>query len=56
MVQELQRLLEELKMFEMPDLASQLWNTDETGFCTAVAPSHVLAQCGANTHVGDQVM
>ena len=26
----------------MPDLASQLWNADETGFCTAVASTRVV--------------
>ena len=28
----------------MPDLASRLWNPDETGFCTAVASRRVLAR------------
>lgn len=42
-----QLLLEELQMLDMPDLASRLWNTDETGFCTAVASSRVLARRGA---------
>lgn len=31
----------------MPDLASRLWNADETGFCTAMASHRVLARRGA---------
>ena len=33
----------------MPELASRLWNADETGFCTAVASTRVLASRGAKT-------
>lgn len=31
----------------VPDLASRLWNADETGFCTSGASNKVLARRGA---------
>lgn len=37
----------ELGILDKPDLASQLWNADVTGFCTAIASRKVLARRGA---------
>ena len=37
----------ELGILDKPDLASRLWNADETGFCTAIASRKVLARRGA---------
>ena len=39
--------LEELNILHVPDLASRLWNADETGFCTSVTSGQVLACKGA---------
>lgn len=39
--------MQEKNLTDLPDLASRLWNTDETGFCTAVACKRVLAKRGA---------
>ena len=39
--------LRELNMIPAPDLASRLWNADETGFCTSIASPRVLARKGA---------
>jgi hypothetical protein len=39
--------LEKLNILHAPDLASRLWNTDETGFCTSTASHRVLARRGA---------
>ena len=39
--------LRELRIHDAPDLASRLWNADETGFCTGVASKRVLARKGA---------
>ena len=37
----------EIEVTDRPDLASWLWNADETGFCTAAASNRVLARRGA---------
>ena len=39
--------LEDIKILDATDLASRLWNTDETGFCTSVASNRVLARKGS---------
>lgn len=39
--------LKENNLLNAPDLASRLWNADETGFCTSVSSSRVLARRGA---------
>ena len=39
--------LTELDILERSDLASRLWNADETGFCTAMASHTVLARRGS---------
>ena len=43
----MESFLREVKLLEAHDLASRLWNADETGFCTAVASQRVLARCGS---------
>ena len=43
----LKRFIEELKILDSPELASRLWNADETGFCTSVASHRVLARKGS---------
>ena len=44
--QTLTTFLNEVNLLEMPDLASRLWNANETGFCTSVASTRVF---GAKT-------
>ena len=39
--------LEEVKIADASDLASRLWNADETGFSLAIASGHVLAKRGS---------
>ena len=41
--------LAEIKILDAPDLASRLWNADETGFSLAVASRRVLARRGSKT-------
>ena len=41
--------LAEIKILDVPDLASRLWNADETGFSLAVASRCVLARRGSKT-------
>ena len=43
----LQDFLSKVDLLERPDLSSHLWNADETGFCTAVASTKVLAARGS---------
>ena len=38
--------LEKVDIRHAPDLATRLWNADETGFCTSVASPRVLARRG----------
>ena len=40
----MESFLREVKLLEAHDLASRLWNADETGFCTAVVSQRVLAR------------
>ena len=46
----MESFLREVKLLEAHDLASRLWNADETGFCTAVASQRVLARRGSCAH------
>ena len=43
----MESFLREVKLLEAHDLASRLWNADETGFCTAVVSQRVLARRGS---------
>lgn len=43
----MQDFIKENGLEDLPDLASRIWNADETGFCTAVASKRVLARRGA---------
>ena len=45
--QTLREFLQKVDLLEKTDLSSCLWNDDETGFCTAVASTRVLATRGA---------
>ena len=47
--------LKEIKIIHAPDLASRLWNADETGFCASVACQMVLAQKGSISRCTRQV-
>lgn len=40
-------LLWSQKLLDAPDLGDQLWNCDESGICTSVASSTVLARRGS---------
>lgn len=42
-----ENFLSERNIREAPDLSSRLWNSDETGFCTSVACTKVLAKRGS---------
>ena len=43
----MENFLKEIKLLHAPDLASRLWNGDETGFCASVACTKVLAKKGS---------
>ena len=45
--QRVKTFLEGLNILDAPDLASRIWNTDETGFCTSMASRRVLARRGS---------
>lgn len=47
--QRVNNLFEKMGLTTAADLGNQIWNCDETGFCTAVASKAVLSRRGAKT-------
>ena len=48
-IEKVQNTLQQIGISDRPDLASRIWNCDETGFCTAVASRLVLARRGSKS-------